>query len=223
MKRINWLDHFANLLVVILGISIAFYLERYKEESNNQKQEVKYLESLVTDLETDGETLDTLIIINESILEALNNLSFASIGRSYGTDSMLRAHLFAIQYNPPFTPQRTTYESLKASGKLGLIDDFEIRNNILDVYEQYYRGTNEYDAAINEHLRDFLKPFCMKNIRFTSAKSIDSDFLSENEFRNMIFGYRNLFLSKHAFYQEVVQHTNRLKSELVTYKESITP
>lgn len=220
MKNINWLDHIANLLVVILGISIAFYMEGWREDAGNRMQERKYLESMVTDLQTDIEALDTLLSINEELSAALVNLSLASVGRPYGSDSALMYQTLKIQYNPPFTPQRTAYESLKASGKMGLINDFELRNQIVDLYEQFYRGTAEYDDALDEHVRDFVKPYYMKNVRFTGPQSIDPAFLNSDEFRNIIFAYRYLFIAKDEFYKNVLNKTDSVKNEIVGYLES---
>lgn len=221
MKKINWLDHLTNLLVVILGISIAFYLESYKEEKNNRNQEQKYIESIRADLKVDIETLDTLMSINKSISEALVTLSDASIGSSYGSDTALMNYIFRIQYNPPFSPQRTTYESLKASGKMDLIGDFELRNKVVDLYEQYYRGTNEFDNSINEHVRDFVKPFYIENVKFTSGQSISSDFLTRDEFRNMIFAYRYLFIAKDKFYKTVMEKADSLRIDLTEYQTNL--
>ena len=203
MKKINWLDHTANLLVVILGISIAFYLEGYREDKSKQKQKQKYLESLISDLDTDIQALDTLTSLNKMFSNALVELSDASINRILLDDSTLIGHVYLIQYNPPFTPQRTTFESLKASGKLDLID-FGLRNEILELYEQYYRGAGQYDDAIDRHVRNFIVPFFMKNIEYTSPNRISDAFLTDSEFRNMIFAYRYLFASKDTFY-----HTTR--------------
>ncbi|MEO9870565.1 DUF6090 family protein [Ekhidna sp.] len=221
MKNINWLDHIANLLVVILGISIAFYLEGYKEESNSKKLERKYLESLISDLDIDIQALDTLRSVNDRISTSLVTLSEASIGRPYGSDTALMNHILTIQYNPPFSPQRTTYESLKASGKMDLINDFNIRNEIVDLYEQYYRGTGEYDVSINEHVRDFVKPFYINQIRFNSAQSLNPEFLPKDEFRNMIFAYRYLFIAKCGFYDNVRNRAQSLRNELEDYSSQL--
>lgn len=219
MKNINWLDHIANLLVVILGISIAFYLESYKEEESNRTQERKYIESVIKDLETDIQFLDTLSFTNQRISDALVKLSNASLGMESVSDTVLMNLTLTIQYNPPFTPQRTTYESLKSSGKMDLIGSFELRNDVVDLYEQYYRGTNEYDYSINEHVRDFIKPFYMKNVRFNSGRSVSPDFLSKNEFRNMIFAYRYLFIAKANFYKKVRDRADEVKTNLSEYLE----
>lgn len=220
MNKISWLDHIANLLVVILGISIAFYLEGYKDEKSNRRQQEKYLASLVEDLQTDLEALDTLKIANQFIRNSLVKLSDASIGIDFDSDSLL-TYLFAPQYNPPFTPQLTTYESLKSSGKMDLIEDFDLRNEIVELYEQYYRGTRQYDVSIDQHLRDFYKPFYMRNVTFIDAYQVRQDFLQNSEFRNIIFSYRYLFFGKTSFYDVVRVKLEETLESLEAYQKAV--
>ena len=221
MKKINWLDHIANLLVVILGISIAFYLESYKERKNSRFYERQYIEGLVEDLDSDIEQLDTLMSINERRIEALVGLSNASIGRQIIGDTVLMNYMLSIQYNPPFSPQPTTYESLKSSGKMDLISSFEQRSAIIELYEKYYLGTVQYDDAVNEHIRDFIKPFYMNHVRFNSGQSINPDFLPKNNFRNMIFAYRYLFVAKDGFYKRVKDRAEEVRDGLKNHLEKL--
>lgn len=214
MKKINWFDHLANLLVVILGISIAFYLENYKESSNNRKQAKKYVASLLKDVEADIEVLDTLLAVNDNIVESLIVLSNATVGGSYGSNTDLKNHVFATQYNPAFHPQRTIYESLKTSGKIDLIGDFDLRNQIIELYEQYYLRAHEYDVAINDHVRDFVRPFFIANMKFNGRESIGPEFLNKQNFRNMIFAYRYLFIDKNNFYRDIQEKVKELKSAM---------
>lgn len=220
MKNINWLDHIANLLVVILGISIAFYLEGYKEEANNRTQEKKYLQSLIEDLETDIEALDTLAYVNKRISNALIKVSNASSGAPYPQDSLV-GFMFGIQYNPPFSPQRTAYESMKSSGKLDLISNFELRNEVVELYEQYYWGTSEFDVSLLNHINGFVKPYFMKNIVFTGRNSMDESFLDSHEFKNIIYSYRYLFLAKVDFYARVKGEVESTLDSLRSYEEQI--
>ncbi len=217
MKNINWLDHIANLLVVILGISIAFYLESYKSDTDNSRQEKNYLESLVDDLHTDIQSIEALLNANERIMNSLISLSNASVGIEKLSDSSLVNCMFTIQYNPPFSPQRTTYESLKSSGKMDLINDFELRSQTVGVYEQHYRSMGEYDHSLSEHVRDFIKPFYMKNVHFKGRYAMNDDFLTNNEFRNMIFAYRYLFVAKNEYYKKVRDQVIEVKSNLTNH------
>ena len=221
MKKINWLDHTANLLVVILGISIAFYLESYKSETDNSRQEKNYLSSLVDDLDTDIQSIELLVKGNERIINSLLSLSNASVGMESLSDSGLVNSVFAIQYNPSFSPQRTTYESLKTSGKMDLIDDFELRNQIVSVYEQNYRSTQEFDIALSEHIRDFVKPFYMDNIKFEGRYKMNDEFLTKNEFRNIIFSYRYLFIAKNDQYKKVKDRVVEIKSNLINHLNQV--
>ncbi len=214
MKKVNWLDHIANLLVVILGISIAFYLEGYRAESEQRRQERKYLESLISDLASDIASMDTLIIINKNISRSLVALSNASIGIPQSEDTSIVSRVMWIQYNPPFTAQRTTYESLKASGKMDLIGDYELRNQIVELYEQVYLGADQYDASLTEHVSDYIKPFFMENMKYISRNEIDKSFLAKNEFRNMIFSYRFLFQRKNDYYKGVREKVEKVKASL---------
>jgi len=213
-KKINWWDHFTNLIVVIVGISIAFYLEGYKESKASKKNEQLYLESLISDLESDIAALDTLRQLNKMINTAIASLSDATIGKGYTDLTKLRNDIMVIQYNPPFVPQRTVYESIKSSGQINSITDFELRTSIIELYEQFYRGTNQYDDALSEHVRDFIKPFCIQNMKFTSATTVDDAFLKDVAFRNMIFAYRYLFSAKHEFYGQVQDQVMEVKEKL---------
>lgn len=218
MKKVNWLDHIASLLVVILGISIAFYLESYKEQKSNERLEQKYLQSLIKDLESDIAALDTLQSVNKLISNALVKLSNASTNPTAPRDS-IAGFMLGIQYNPPFSAQRTTYESLKSSGQLELISDFELRNEIVELYEQWYWGTSEYDVSLFNHINDFLKPFYMNNVYYTGPFEISDDFLDSSVFRNIIYSYRYLFQAKMGFYKQVNDQTELVLEKLKKYVE----
>lgn len=222
MKNINWLDHFANLLVVILGITIAFYLEGYKEEKANRNKEKEYIESLLVDLEADIEALDTLRELNQMISKAVVALANASVGVEYEDGRKLRNDVLFIQYNPPFVAQRTSYESMKSSGHIDGISDFELRKSIIELYEQFYRGTDQYDGALSEHVSDYIKPFCMKYVRFTNAGTVEDDFLRKIEFQNMIFSFRYLFAAKDNFYGQVLDQVKEVKSKLEEHLASLS-
>lgn len=221
MKKVNWLDHLVNLVVVILGISIAFYLESSKENRQNNQLEKQYLESLSKDLEADLKTLDTLVILNKKISQAAIGLVEATKNGYQKSNQSLVQDVLLLQYNPYFTPQATVYSSLKSSGQIDLIRDFEMRGQIVDLYEQYYRGVTDYNMILSEHVRDFLKPYFIENMKFESANTLNPDFLRDSEFQNMVFIYRQIFVSKESYYQTVHQKTEALHLSIKSYLESL--
>jgi hypothetical protein len=220
--KMNWYDHLANLFVVILGISIAFYLEGYRTDQSVKKQEIKYVESMILDLEYDSMALDSLIAYADHTMSGyLITLSGASAGATYNEDS-LGYQLLGIQYNPFFKPQRTTYESLRSSGKMDLISDFSLMNEVISLHEQYYHGTSEFDDTIREHLRDFVKPHFMKHVQFIGPGRVRDDFLTVDGFQNMIYSYRYLYLAKVDFYRLTLEKVNEVKTKLRQHRKSLT-
>ncbi|MEQ8552623.1 MAG: DUF6090 family protein [Cyclobacteriaceae bacterium] len=203
MKRINWPDHLVNLIVVILGISIAFYMEGWRSDQKSKQLEAQYLDNLIEDLRHDNEYIDTLISIDHEKLKSLQIVSGATIGRPYNEDSLLN-HVFAIQYSPPFRTQKATYESLKTSGNIDVINEFALRNRIIELYEQYYSAAQEFDEAVTDHNKRFIQPYFIKNMEFVSRNKINPDFLNDKELRNMLFAYQNILTLRLDFY-EVLQ------------------
>ncbi|WP_258099874.1 DUF6090 family protein [Marinoscillum pacificum] len=202
MKKINWPDHLTNLLVVILGITIAFYLEGWKESKKSYKLEQQYLSSLATDLHSDRIYLDTLLVINRSMEKSLNILTGATIGKAYNEDSLL-FHVYSTQYIPPFQPQSVTYESLKSTGNLDLIKDFELRNRIVELYEQFYRGSKEYDKALTNHTDSYVQPYFIRNLDFIDGGRVKTDFLKDKEVRNMLFAEKSIAQMRTTFYKSL--------------------
>lgn len=207
MKKINWSDHLVNLIVVILGISIAFYLESWRENKRNKELEQQYLISLASDLQNDRDYLDTLLVINENIEKSLRVTSGASIGRPFNEDSLL-GHIFSIQYIPPFKPQKVTYESLKSTGNLDLIRKFEVRKRVIELYEQFYRGSQEFDQAITDHTQNYIQPYFIKNFIYTGPGKVQLELLQDNQLRNMLFSEQNIAQMRSSFYKQVDEELN---------------
>ena len=200
MKKINWGDHITNLIVVILGITIAFYLEGWKEENKLSKLEQQYLGSLLTDLDNDKTYLDTLLLINENITHSLEILTAATIGKEYNNDSLAN-YVYTIGFIPSFQPQVVTYESAKTTGNLGTIKKLEVRKAVIELYEQWYRAAREMDQTMTDHTQTFTQPYFMKNLHFNQNGQLNADFLNDNELRNILFAQKNINQLRSDFYK----------------------
>lgn len=209
-----------NLMVVILGISIAFYMEGYREAKANRALERKYIESLITDLNADIAALDTLTGLNQMINGSIVALLEASDEKPYTNPTKFRNDLLGILYNPPFEPQRTVYESIKSSGQINVLSDFELGKQVTELYEQYYRGTYQYDEVLTDHVNTYIKPYLLRETKLHAAV-VDNGFLADPVFQNTMFTYRYLFSAKNAFYGEVKTQAEQLKSSLESYLEQL--
>ncbi len=209
----NWKEQLANLLVVILGITIAFYLEGWREGRSKRNLEQQYLQALRQDLLADKDLLDTLIKIDESRLDKLTKISSASIGQYEHLDS-IGLFMAYIQFHVPFEPQTASFEAMTSSGIIDIIRSFELRTQIFQLHSQWYRGISQFDNAIMQHTNQFIRPFSIYEVEHYSAFEVNPDFLNKPSFRNMIFSYQSLFETRLNYYKEVLSALEELINEI---------
>ena len=118
-QKINWTNHFIELLVVVVGITIAFMLESWSRERENQKVEQQYLNSFKNDIMSDASRLDSTIIAVENKLTIIKKFinevknGKVPIEKAEG----IIPHLLATY---GFSPKQTTFQSVTNSGALNL-------------------------------------------------------------------------------------------------------
>lgn len=170
-SSINWKDHLINFVVVIVGVTIAFYLSNRKEGMEKVQLEKSSLASIVTDLDEDIEFLkastDTLKILKSRIGNFVNDLMTGQAAR----DSLFE--YISIQYvQLPFFPQDNTYQSLVASGKLDVIADFELRKQLTELYHRHYQTIKLVDEMSAQQKNQLILPYLM-TLNHGHPQSID--------------------------------------------------
>ncbi len=86
MKNLNWRNYFIELLIVIIGISVAFWLNNVAQENAEKKLETKFIQDLGSDLRSDSSTLSFNIKFNKEKAELLSKaveLMYADDVRNY--------------------------------------------------------------------------------------------------------------------------------------------
>ncbi len=67
-KKVNWLQHSVELIVVFIGVTSAFMLHAWRESRLESQLERKFLESLYEDVLYDSSSLASVIETNEYFL-----------------------------------------------------------------------------------------------------------------------------------------------------------
>ena len=57
VRKQNWFSVFVEIAVVVVGLFMAFQLDRWWEQRGDQKREQQYIQRLVTEIETDIEMI----------------------------------------------------------------------------------------------------------------------------------------------------------------------
>ncbi|MCK8523151.1 DUF6090 family protein [Aquimarina sp. D1M17] len=133
MKKINWRYALGETLIVIIGITIAFSLNKCSESQKDQKRRSAYLQNLKNDIQTDQKTLNDNL---ETLTEFQNNAR--EITQHLNTVSEKKmsviSKIFKISSLVEFVPQDVTYTTLINSGDLTLFEDLSVKSAIQKYY-----------------------------------------------------------------------------------------
>jgi hypothetical protein len=124
-----WPAYLMEIVVIILGISITLALEEWRAGSKENKLENIYRANLLADIDVDLEDLQYTSATTKTLLtrgEAILNYEKGSPTHSL-SDTALTADLRSILQRPKFIPHDATFDELKSSGNLHLINDIDLK------------------------------------------------------------------------------------------------
>ncbi len=215
-KRINWLNYLIELIVVIIGITIAFALNNWWDAHKNQTLEHQYLNSLLGDLQNDAAELDTTIQYNQTKLIFLKRFLKTQVQpRRIVTDTASQAlETMLSNYFPVF--KLNSYESMKNSGDFNLILDYGLKEFIVSYYKQI-----EELKILENYFQDFLSryilDFAYQHTDLFDHKVVTPGIMRTHRFRNLTTGYYAYLTQMMVLYQRLSQHNQQLAEKISFY------
>ncbi len=146
---------------------MAFTLNNWNEERLKRAEEVDTISRVLTDIQMDLEEFNLRIL---SVEEKERSLLRVKIALSEGLSKDVRSFLKDIIVGADYgwnqgLSQRSTYDELLGSGKLGIIANTNIRSKIADYYRNYEDSHNRIDERETSypHLSYQLVPRSISN------------------------------------------------------------
>jgi hypothetical protein len=226
-RGIRWLV--AETLVVVLGIVIALGLDDYRTDRFERKLEIEYVERIQNDIERDLEYIDLVwhprlrmkrealdsiapIVRSQAPVpdDAIEFLKEVSLGGVMGTSAM-------VWYTD------TTFQDMRATGNLRLIEDAAIRAEISEYYEVLESETLRVERRFSGYVsfvHSVMPAELRDNIDSESIERFGVDFALKrvltNEFRNLLNQEYNLMLFMEGRRYEAFARS--LYDDLETYR-----
>ena len=210
-KGIDWKTHFIELLVVIIGISIAFALEGWASDRKEQKLETNYLNSLKADLEKDKADLQAIIDSTNVIIRHTGEV-FQFIYSRQPHTVYRRHHITSGYLASYFYPKNGTYVSLINSGDISVVRSFELKAALSDLYNIDYKEVARIDNVIRNLVDNTIQPFVIDNIQFSLDRDgIEDDApLKQNKVTNMLGSLFNLLKARQITYNKIIVKCDEL-------------
>lgn len=211
MESKSFLRYLIELVIVIAGVTIAFWLNTRAEALKEEQTLHNYYRELISDLAQDRKNLDFSITKNRQKLEMLMKAM-----RLYDEAPPSRDSIFIYSQQIGnyffFYPNDITYRSMINSGDLKLIGNLEFKRKLVSLYDRY----KSIDELQRNHLQALDENFFPKYVYMVDYISgevlvpIEENILVKN-----YFAFSANELQTHtAYYQSAVKTNQQLDSLL---------
>ncbi len=213
---INWKSKFIDLLIVIIGITIAFQLNNLNESNKSDTKEKDYLKSFYKENRDNEANLSSALEFSITKKNDIDILKQILLSKNY-EDDRIKNLLASMMAMSNFHPSLTTMENITASGEFELIS-VEFRKNLIDTYNSY-SNTTQLEDVLSDYVNQYITPFFFENIRFSDFTPLVEGFIKKVHFENLVLGYDALLNQKITGYQESLKKVNQL-NQLLTDADS---
>lgn len=216
MKSSRWTDHILNFLAVILGVSLAFIISNRSEQAKINKEFEQNLTAILDEVEADIYTFESYQIPDNKLKLKQMQETLQMMVSKVGEDS-LNSKLTAFFDVNNYAPTNITINSLISSGKLDLINDFQLKKKILA-----YQNTSEELIAQGEFQVEFLMdqvtPWFIRNSElFVGNKK--GWYEKDNSEAVVIFSLYTSFVgNKISKYESALKEAKELKELINKYQ-----
>jgi len=212
--KIDWNSKLIDLLIVIIGITIAFQLNNLNESNKSKTQEKDYLKSFYEENIDNELSLSLALEFGLKTKNDIDSLKQILLSKNYedGRIKNLSANMLTMS---DFHPSLITMENITASGDFDIIRNFEYREKIIDTYNSY-QTTSQLEGILSDYVNQYVTPFFFEYIRFSDFSSLKENFTKKPEFENIVLGYDVLLTQKLKGYEVNLEKLKKLNQLLTT-------
>jgi len=122
------------VLIIVFAVSISIWFHNLSDRSQEHKEEKQFLEGFRNDLKDDIDNIKSSREFYVHTLRGMQYFSKVGSGDSLKKDSMIKYGSIFFS-STDLEPHNSRYEALKSSGKLGIIENKELLNKIINLNE----------------------------------------------------------------------------------------
>jgi len=209
----NWKDKAIDLVIVIIGISIALGMQDWYEGKRNAALEQQYLGTIMEDITIDLKELqDDLDFTKEQYENIKIVLGIIQTQDRNKVDSILHYTIHFGNFTE-FKPSSTTYESLVQSGDMNIIRNYRLKEQLGKLHLRYYGVVNTVEYVyIDAYLE--LWNFLKVNFNYMTKEITNPNDFYETKFTNLMFSLESAARQKIVHYKNAIENADKVKEHL---------
>jgi hypothetical protein len=208
-KTVKYLKYaIGEILLVVLGILIALWINNKNQEYNNDKIAKTYLSDFKRDLQMDINTLEEKILKNEDMISNADSILNASQKEvlSEKENSSFLNWVNSLMGETYHVPEKTTIRQFESSNSSQLITSKTLKDKLFSYYTANDVNENNFEKSIQLYQHNYLTKDLMKVYKnigqfSTSPNIIAQKFSDEFEFATAVFFKKNLTSDQNKQYR----------------------
>jgi hypothetical protein len=137
-------DIFIEVLIIVFAVTVSIWFHNWSDRMQEQKAEKVFLTGFRKDLYGDIENIQSSLNFYKNSLKGIQYFGEVGAGDSLNNDS-LKKYASIFFSSTDLDAHTSRYEALKSSGKLVIIENPELLNNIIDLNESILSRINMLD------------------------------------------------------------------------------
>lgn len=209
-KKFDWLTHLFSFLGVILGVYLAFYIDKSATAAGERKEGQLLMKSMVNDLSSDINTYENYQIpVNATYQKNVDSLLTLL---SANNIEQVRELLPAIFQVENYSPNTSVYNSMKSSGKIKFVDNLDIQKRLSDFYDGTVLECDKKNEIQVDYFMNEVMSWLTANVDLMEMRFFDPDDLTV--LRNKLLIYGSLVAQKVKSYEQVLAESRELREQL---------
>ncbi|MCW8982273.1 MAG: DUF6090 family protein [Altibacter sp.] len=206
------------IILVVIGILIALQINNWNENRKERILENSILDKISTNIQDDINQYNKILSAENSARVKVD--SFLTIIRNpmrFQT-SDLDPYYKSLWYFQRFTPNKSALTNLISSGKINIIENQELLENVLGYYKTIDEQTASVDEALASYSRNEIGPYIMK-FDFMDSNAINSEYRKrkslleyhqEPAIENLAYARIQLMNTQRAYYLRQINNAKTL-------------
>jgi signal peptidase I len=188
-------------VVVIIGILAAFELESISNENAEKRTVEMHFQQIIDETNFNKSNVKYAIKTGELNLKKCDSLlALLSEGKSSNLKTINRLSLELLELGVVYT-RKNAYNSLIESGDIKLIQDFQLKNEIIKLYE-YYKWVDGYEQISLDNYNKVFYPYLIDNLDLIDGSLQNEQIYFSKKFKNSVATYRYSMKNKLGKYHE---------------------
>ena len=172
-QSIPWLRIATEFVVIFLGVSLSLAGDDWRQWREDRAAERELLVELMADLSADSADLSTMQRYMRRWDGAALDLAKIDSGLMQAPDSAILRRIERLMVFSLYQPVSSAYVGLKEGGQLPLIQDPELRREVVEYYEVRQPYMLQFDDLAQE-AHDRFRLIVLRHVGFEITDSVDS-------------------------------------------------